>query len=246
MSRSMEKSLGLLTHVANGARSLAEISTVSGLPKSTAHRLVGVLVEHGYLRVEHHRFFLGYRLLALGELAREQVRLPALARPHMEAASASTQETIHLGELVGPDVIYLEKVEGGRGLQMKSRVGLTSRAATTAMGKVLIASLPEEDWAPFFRQAEPRTPHTIDTLAGFHAELMAVRRHGFAFDREENEVGICCVAAAIRDAAGRAVAAVSLSGAVIFLPPERLEAMAVVIAACAEAISREIGGGGRS
>ncbi len=244
MSRSMDKSLDLLGLVGEGAQTLTELATGSGLPKSTVHRLAAVLVDHGFLRVAGHRYHLGYRLMELGELAKRQVRLPALARRHMEATASATFETLHLGELVGTDIVYLEKIEGARGLQMRSRIGLASHAATTAMGKAIIAFQPETRWGEYFRDDPPRTPHTITSPAGFAAELAATRARGFAFDREENELGICCVAAPIWDAAGQPVAAVSISGAVVYIPPERLEALAQEVVACAAAISHELGGPG--
>ena len=241
MSRSLDKSLALLDHVAAGAQSLAELVDRSGLTRSTVHRLAGVLVEHGFLRSENHRYHLGYRLMDLGELAKQQVRLPALARRHMKALSAATQETIHLGELSSSDIVYLEKIEGERGLQMRSRVGLTSLAATTAMGKTIIAHKPEHEWAYYFREAPPRTPNTITRLDDFLAELKTVRGQGYAYDREENELGICCVAAPVRDASDHVVAAISLSGAVVYLPGQRLEGLVKDVVDCANAISRELG-----
>lgn len=242
MSRSMEKALDLLGFVAEDGLSLGQLASLSGLPKSTAHRLAGVLLTRGFLRSADGRYFLGYRLMELGERAKQQVHLPSLARKHMLTASTLTHETLHLGELVGTDIIYLEKVEGGRGLQMRSRVGLTAPARTTAMGKAIVAYLPEESWPRYFVAADARTPNTITTLEAFVTELRATRARGYAFDREENELGICCVAAPIRNASGKVTAAVSLSGAVVYLPPERLDAMAHAVVACANAISQELGG----
>lgn len=241
MSRSLDKSLALLSHVATGAQTLSELVEHSGLTRSTVHRLASVLIDHGFLRSERHHYRLGYRLMELGELAKRQVRLPALARRHMEALSAVTQETVHLGELIGNDIVYLEKIEGERGLQMRSRVGLSSLAATTAMGKTIIAYRPEDEWASYFRDEPPRTPHTITAIESFVHELTTVREQGYAFDREENELGICCVAAPIRDASDRVVAAVSLSSAVVYLPPGRLEDLVRDVVACANAVSRELG-----
>lgn len=241
MSQSMEKALGLLDFVAVDGHSLGELASLSGFPKSTTHRLAGVLLSHGFLRNEGNRYYLGYRLMELGELAKNQIHLPSLARKHMLEVSTATQETLHLGELVGTNIIYLEKVDGGRGLQMRSRVGLTAPAQTTAMGKAIVAHLPEEHWSEYFVNAEVRTPNTITSVAGFLEELRVTRGRGYAFDREENEVGISCVAAPIWNAEGRVVAAVSVSGAVVYLPPERLEELARAVVRCANAISRELG-----
>ena len=238
----MTKALGLLDHVSAEPRSLGELVTVTGLPKSTVHRLATVLVDAGFLRYDSNRYVLGYRIMELGELAKRQVRLLPVARRHMEALSAVCHETVHLGELVGTAVVYLEKVEGARGLQMRSRIGLNAPAGITAMGKALIACQPEDAWLQYFDPSLRHTPNTIVDARAFHDELRATRARGYAFDQEENELGICCLAAPIVDATGVARAAVSVSGAVIFLPPERLKALAADVVACADAISRELGG----
>ena len=246
----MTKALGLLDHVSAEPRSLGELVTVTGLPKSTVHRLATVLVHAGFLRLDVNRYVLGYRIMELGELAKRQVRLLPVARRHMEALSAACHETVHLGELVGAAVVYLEKVEGARGLQMRSRIGLTAPAGITAMGKAMIACQPEDAWVQYFDPSLRHTPNTMVDASAFRVELRATRARGYAFDREENELGICCVAAPITDSTGVARAAVSVSGAVIFLPAERLEAVAADVVACADAISRELGGpatsGGRT
>ncbi|MBA3889546.1 MAG: IclR family transcriptional regulator [Gemmatimonadaceae bacterium] len=242
MSQSMGKALGLLDIVAEGEKTLAELGEASALPKSTAYRLAAVLVKYGFLRTDGRRYQLGYRLMELGELAKDQVRLPALARPHMEALAASSLETVHLGELAGIDVVYLEKVEGARGLLMRSRVGLASPACTTAMGKAIIAHFSPDAWAAYFQNRGALTPHTITRLDVFERELDTVLQRGVAFDREENELGITCIAAPVFDASGTATAAVSLSGAVVYLPPERLEELVEAVVGCARAVSKELGG----
>jgi DNA-binding IclR family transcriptional regulator len=238
----MGKALSLLGYVAAGTDRLADLADVAGLPKSTTYRLLNVLVDHGFLRLEERRYRLGYRLMELGEIAKGQVQLSAIARPHMQALAAATSDTVHLGELVGTSVVYLEKVEGARGLQMRSRVGLGSPACTTAMGKVMVAARPESEWRSFFSPPEQRTPNTIVDFDAFVTELRDVRARGRAFDREENELGICCVAAPVVAADGEVRAAVSLTGAVVYLPPGRLDDLVGAVEACAAAISRELGG----
>ena len=113
----------------------------------------------------------------------------------MRKLASDTQETVHLGILDASHVVYIAKMEGRRGLQMASHVGLQSPAQTTAMGKVLLASLPRRNGARRYMNLAPATPHSITDREAFVRELTEVRAQGYAFDREENEVGIRCVAA---------------------------------------------------
>jgi DNA-binding IclR family transcriptional regulator len=211
------------------------------MPRSTVHRLLSDLVERRVLRRDGRRYRLGLRLLQLGEQVRRQLRLPMLADEPMRKLASDTQETVHLGILDESQVVYVAKMTGLRGLQMASHVGLHSPAQTTAMGKVLLASLPQEDWARRFLDLEPTTPNTITDRDAFVRELTDVRAQGFAFDREENEVGIRCVAAPVIDARGDVVAAVSLSGASLFVTEERQRSLVPAVIACARSISVELG-----
>lgn len=238
----MEKALALLELVAGGCTSLNDLAKASRMPKSTTYRLASALVRHGYLRYGSSQYQLGYRLLELGEITKQQIHIPTVAKPYMEEISHATSEAVHLGELVDSNIVYLEKVDSKRGLQMMSRVGLKSPAQTTAMGKAIIAQLPREEWHMHFHDLPPKTANTITQVEGFLEELETVRKMGFAFDREENEMGICCVAAPIWNATGQVIAAVSLSGAVVYLPKERLDELAAEVVRCAKAISRELGG----
>lgn len=242
MSRSAEKMLELLNLVGEGHRNLHALATASQMPKSTVHRLLRVLVSSGFVRTNANEFQLGYRLLELGELARMDLRLPAQAWEKMKRLSQETNETVHLGELDGSHIIYLEKVDGNRGLQMASRVGLRSPAQCTAMGKALLAYLEEEDAASRLLDIPPRTPHTLTTKAQIMTELASIRENGYAFDREENEIGIRCVAAPIWDHTGRVVAAISLSGATQFVTEQRQAALVPAVVECAAEVSQELGG----
>ena len=205
MGKSLDKAVGLLQAIADQPRTLSELAARAGLPTSTTHRLLADLGEHGLVRQDGRTFLLGTRLMSLGERARRQFDLPDLAMPHMKALSEATQETVHLGILDGHEVVYLGKIEGSRGLQMASYVGLRSSAQTTAMGKVLIADLPRDAWESKIVDLPPRTERSIVTRTDYVTELDAVAKQGYALDREENEVGVRCVAAPIRDASGRAM-----------------------------------------
>ncbi len=246
MSRSSEKTLAILELVADGARTLNDLAERSSMPKSTVHRLAKSLLEGGYLRHDGHDYLLGYKLLDLGERVKRELRLPHVARDAMMRLSEETSETVHLGELDGSHVVYLEKVDGGRGLRMASYVGLRSPAQTTAMGKVLLAALPPREARGRLLRLEPRTHYSITDPDAILAELDDVRAQGYAFDREENEIGIRCLAAPVVDAADAVVAAVSLSGATQFITAERQRDLVPTLRACADRISHGLGAARRT
>ena len=242
MIRSVGKAFTVLELVSQGHTTLKDISDASGMPRSTVHRILANLVEERMLHSDQHEYRLGVRLIEFGEAAKRAHPIEGAAKRPMRELARLTKETVHLGVLDGTDIVYLHKVDGGRGLQMASYVGLRSPAQHTAMGKVLISALPEESWEHYYRPGERRTPTSIGSLAEFLTEITQVRQAGHAFDREENEIGIRCCAAPIRDANGRAVAAISLSGASVYIGEERLEELVPDVVACANEITAGAGG----
>ncbi len=242
MARSVLRALALLEAAAEGVHDLEGLSARVGLARSTAHRLLTTLTKAGYLRyLPRAGYRLGPRLLELGFRAHGELHLPSLARPFLEELAELTRETVHLGVLDGAEVTYIDKVSGKRELQMASRIGARVPAQSTALGKALVSTRPQEEWLLSFVPGLQRTERTISDPARFVEEITRVARQGYALDLEENEEGICCIAAPIRDAAGVGVAAVSISSAVIYLGEERIRELAPQVEAAARRISHELG-----
>ncbi|MCX7682088.1 MAG: IclR family transcriptional regulator [Anaerolineae bacterium] len=236
------RALALLEAVAEGIYDLEELSAHIGLSRSTAHRLLTTLARAGYLRhVPREGYRLGPKLIALGFRAHAELHLPSLARPHLERLSEATRETVHLGVLSGSEVVYIDKVPGKRELQMASCIGARVPAQSTALGKALVSTLPREEWLSSFTPGLRRTERTIADAERFVEEIEQVARQGYALDLEENEPGIRCIAAPVRDGAGRGVAAVSISSAVIYLTEERIREFIPLVQETARQISRELG-----
>jgi DNA-binding IclR family transcriptional regulator len=241
-ARSLLKSLDLLETVGGGASDLEAIVAATRLPRSTAHRLLTTLVRRGYLR---HRAGDGYRLgpklIELGFAAQSQLHLSSAARPHMERLARATSETVHLAVLDGLDVVYIDKVPGSRGLLMASTIGARAPAQTTALGKVLVAGLPEREWRGRFDPALRRTANAIADEACYLDTLRRCADRGYAEDHEENEPGVRCLGVPIRDAAGAVVAALSVSGANVYLSDVRLDEIRPLVMAAGAAVSAELG-----
>jgi len=238
------RALALLEAVAEGKSDLESLSASVGLSRSTTHRLLTTLVQGGYLRHAARPragYSLGPKLIELGFRAHAGLHLPSLARPYLEQLAEKSRETVHLGVLDRTMVVYIDKVPGKRELQMASQIGARVPAQSTALGKALVSTLPRQDWLQYFSPDLQQTAHTITDPTSFVEEIARVARQGYALDLEENEPGIRCIAAPIRDAAGQGVAAVSLSSAVLYLTNERLQELIPLVQATARQISRELG-----
>ena len=191
-----------------GRLTLAQIVRRTGLPRSSAHRMLERLVKLRWLRRNGRDYELGMRLVELGSLAVHQDRLHRAAIPLLHDLHRATGLVVHLAVLDGSDVVYLEKIGDRMTAAIPTRVGGRQPAHCAAVGKAMLAYNEEADVVDL---ATRKTKYSISTPAQLTAELAKVRAHGVAFDREESLPGFGCVAAPI-GGPGEAVAAVSVCG----------------------------------
>jgi DNA-binding IclR family transcriptional regulator len=193
-----------------GRLTLAQIVRRTGLPRSSAHRMLERLVQLRWLRRSGRDYELGMRLVELGSLAVHQDRLVRAAAPLLGELHRATGLVVHLAVLDGPDVVYLDKI-GDRALgAIPTRVGGRQPAHCTAVGKAMLAYSDNFQTGHVDLQVR-KTKYSISTGSQLAAELAKVRAHGVAFEREESLLGFGCVAAPI-GSPGEAVAAVSVCG----------------------------------
>ncbi|CDO10949.1 IclR family transcriptional regulator [Mycolicibacterium cosmeticum] len=190
-----------------GRLTLAQIVRRTGLPRSSAHRMLERLVHLRWLRRDGRDYELGMRLVELGSLAVHQDRIHRAAIPLLRDLHRATGLVVHLAVLDGADVVYLEKIGGQMVTAIPTRVGGRQPAHCTAVGKAILADSPSAQ-VDLDRR---RTRFSIGSSHQLAAELAKVRAHGVAFEREESLPGFGCVAAPIGPA-GAAVAAVSVCG----------------------------------
>ncbi|HWR34330.1 MAG TPA: IclR family transcriptional regulator [Clostridia bacterium] len=225
--------------------SLAELSEKLQLHKSTVHRLVMVLERHRL--VDKHpqtaRYRLGMRLFELGSKAIDNIDLRERCRPHLTRIVYEINETVHCSVLDHGEVLYIEKMEPQRGLRMASSVGYRAPAYCTAMGKAMLALLPEVEVDEIVRQSGLKqvTRKTIVTPADLRAELKLIRLRHYAMDDEEKEEGVRCVGAAVVGYSGRPVAAISVSGPSFRITKDKLPNIAKAVIDVARALSAELG-----
>lgn len=194
-----------------GRLTLAQIVRRTGLPRSSAHRMLERLVQLRWLRRSGRDYELGMRLVELGSLAVHQDRLHKAAIPKLHELHAATGLVVHLAVLDGSDVVYMEKVGNRMAAALPSRVGGRQLAHCTALGKAMLAFADEGGTALDADLLPRQTKYSISTPAQLRNELLKVRSRGIAFDREESLPGFGCVAAPIGDP-GEAVAAISVCG----------------------------------
>ena len=201
--QSIERAFELLELLADARSSLglSELSSASGLPLPTIHRLIRTLVNQGYVRQERsRRYTLGPSLIHLGEVSGRL--LGTWLRPHLVRLVTLTNETANLAMLDGDDVVYIAQASSlQHQMQMFSEPGRRALAHCTAVGKALLAQLdPADAKAILMRSGMPRiTSATITDPDLLLAHLEVIRRQGYAVDEGEQEIGVRGFAVALRD-----------------------------------------------
>ncbi|GAB2843672.1 IclR family transcriptional regulator [Actinocorallia aurea] len=193
---------------------LEEISRRTGLPRSTAHRILDQLVRLQWIDHARAGYGLGRRVVRWGARESGHSDLRSAAAPWLHDLAMRTDLVAHLAVLDGTSVEYLDKVGGRRAAAVASRVGGRAPAHCTSLGKAMLAWLPAEEVDALYAEGLPRaTESSITDLPGLHRELGWIRRRrGLAVEREECVEGIACAGAAIRSPEGRPVGAISLVG----------------------------------
>jgi DNA-binding IclR family transcriptional regulator len=236
------RALDIIDAVADGVTDLLSLSGRLAMTRSTTHRLAAALVTREYLRFTPHQGYrLGPRLLELGFKSQHETQLPRIARPHLEALADTTEDTVHLGVLDDDRARYLDKVAGRRRIEISSRVGELHPIWSTGLGKALILDEDEATWRRFFDLGSAPCDLRRRPYAEWLARMREYADHGYAFDLEENEFAIRCVAAPIRDGSRRIIAALSVSSARQYMDDARMRTLIAVVQATSLAISRELG-----
>jgi DNA-binding IclR family transcriptional regulator len=240
-SQTLQRGLDLLDQVIDGPIKLADLSERMGLTRSTTHRLANALVERGFLTfLPREGYQLGPKLLQLGFLAQSQADVVQIARPHLEALAAASEDVVHLGRLDGEQALYLDKIPGRRRVEISSRIGDRHPLTSTGLGKALLLDDPEAHWRRLFDADQATGTHPI-AYDIWLERMRAYAAAGRAFDLEENEDQIRCVAAPIRDASGAIVAAISLSSAAQYMDDERMDALSAQVRDTGHRISADLG-----
>lgn len=223
---------------------LGELSAGSGLPRATAHRFLVTLRDLGFVQydAQTQRYRLGFKLLELGYLVKDQIELRSVAKPHMERLRDMTGDTVHLQIVDGDEGVYVEKVEAREGFRMWTRVGMRRPLHAGCSMKVLLAYLPPDRTARILAQPLERyTDLTVTDPAVLVRELEDIRKQGYAVSFGESHPHVTGIAAPIWDSSQEVVASISLLGPSDRFPRERIERLIPEVVKSAGDISSELG-----
>ena len=202
--------------------SLKQLALATGLHASTAHRILNDLVLARFVdRVEPGRYQLGMRLLELGNIVKSRLSVRDAALEPMRALHKSTGQTVNLSVRQGDEIVYVERAYNEfSGVQVVRAIGGRAPLHLTSVGKLFLSTDEPRQVRSYAMRTglSGHTPNSITELARLERELSLVRAHGYARDDEELEVGVRCIAAAIRDDSGKLVAGLSLTA-----PADRLD-----------------------
>lgn len=244
MSQSLDRGLVILQRLAGSEMTLEELSDALGVHKTTVLRLLRTLESRRMVRHDtQHRYRLGAGLFQLAQQALDERDIRQVAAPHLRKLNQRHGHTVHLAAYEGGEVVYVDKYEGRHAVRMYSRIGNVAPLHCTGVAKVLLADLPEAERRMIVDRIDftPYTANTITDADTFLGDLDLVRERGWASDRAEHEDFINCVAAPVRDASGRAIAAVSISVPQLVLAQEDVLALAPDLVEATAAISSDYG-----
>jgi len=242
----LRRAVRVLDFVGNSelAPSAADITRTLGLPKSTAHGLIGAMVEEGLLsRTPSNAFRLGPALLRwAGKFVSDQ-DLVGEFRQHMAEAPTLDRYTITLSMLDGPDVVYVACRNSSAPLGFTFRMGMRLPAAFTATGKAILSTMPDSIVADLYSTFWPKalTARSAPNLEALSEGLKTTRQRGYSIDDGEIREGMVCVGASVRDATGNTVGGVAVSMLESEATPDTVERIGATLINLGSALSRRLG-----
>lgn len=226
--------------------SLSDLAQKVGLAPSTTHRLLTTLQEERFVRfdLERNVWLVGVQAFVVGNAFIRSRDLIAMSRPHMRNLMEDSGETVNLAVEDQGEAIYLGQVECRQMMRAIAKPGGRVALHCSGVGKALLSGLPDLEVNKIVqRRGLGRfTEKTIDTPAKLRQALSLARQQGFAFDDEENAIGLRCVAAVIYDEYGHPLAGLSLSGPTARITDERVPLLGTLVVKAAEDITTALGG----
>ena len=195
------------------ALTLSEVARLTGLTRATARRLLLTFERLGYMRNDGRLFELTPLVLDLGYAYISSCKLPDLVQHDMEALSERCNESVSASVLDADEIVYIARVPTKRIMTIALSLGSRLPAASTSIGRVLLADLPDDELRPRLEAMTltKRTDHTEVDPDRLVAVIGKVRSQGWALVDQELEDGVRSVAAPLRDRSGRAIAAINVS-----------------------------------
>lgn len=243
----IERTLSILEIVSHNSNGLSnsDISRRLKIPKSSASYILRVLENRSYLIREREsgKYRLGLKLMSLTRDMLTHLDFRKIARPIMEDFVKKVKLPMHLAVLDNGRAVYVEKVEAESFVKMDIWVGHRLPIHTTAIGKILVSQLDDEEITKILDKhgMERKTSKSITTQKKYLAEMTKVRKFGFAVDNEENSLGVRCVAAPVYDSNGKIIAALGTSSTIMQIDEGQLPKVLDIVKISAFDISSQMG-----
>jgi len=226
--QSLDRAFTIIEIIANAQEplSLKNITELADLPKPTVYRILSSLEKWGYIEQDdNNNYKLGTKFLFLGAKVQESLEIKKIARPFLKELNAVTNETVFLGILDKGRSLYVDKLDSSHTVRLVSRIGSRNYVHSTSLGKCLLSGLSERQILKILEEhgMPALTTNTITDKGVLLKEVELVKQRGFALDNIENEEGVRCIAAPVKDHKGKVVAAVSISGPVQRITDEAIE-----------------------
>jgi len=246
-TKSIDKALNLLEFLSVNEQEtgITEISKNLHLGLSTVHRILFTLKSRGYViqNLNTKKYRLGIKLFTLGCAAQSTKSLVEITKPYLRQLSRSINETVNLAILEGKEVIYLAKAESSEVLTANIKVGTILPAHCTALGKVLLAFISDQEFDILYKANKPLpslTSKSISSLEELKKNLKKVKKQGYAVDREEYKVGINCFAVPVINNEGIAIMAISITGPSSRFTIDEMEKVKVQLMTISKEISNQL------
>ncbi len=248
--QSLGRAFAILEEVARHREGigLADLSKLVGLHNSTTFHLAKTMVSLGYIRQEKEskRYRIGRPLFALAASALDEIEMVNVAKPVLEDLSRETGESSHFSVRMGDAVVVIARTGGPGAFQLADRVGVVRPAHCTALGKVMLASLSDDQFKRFLERVElkPSTEKSITEIPTLLREIAEVRRTGVAYDEGEFNLEVRCIAVPVKDFTGQVVGALGISGPIWRESNQARQANAKMLQAAAARLSAAFGAQG--
>lgn len=246
--QAVQRTLRLLEELANAGgtgASLAALARAGGLSEPTALRYLATLADAGFAERDAvtGRYRLGLAVLILGERALGDVDPRPIVLPYMEQLRTTYGHTVNLAAFREDQIVLIEVLEGIRSIRKGARVGEQDALHSTALGKSILARLPQERVVELLERhgMHPATPRTITSIGELLAQFRDIRDRGYAIDDEEGEEGLRCVGVAILDRRGAPAYGLSISAPAASFGMEAAAQVGPVLARVGATLSKRLG-----
>jgi IclR family pca regulon transcriptional regulator len=206
--------------------SIAEAAKLTGLDRATVRRSLLTLAELGYADYDGKFFTLTPKILRLGHAYLSTTPLPVLIQPHLDQLSEKAGQSASASVLDGIEIVYIARASQRRVMSINLTPGSRLPAYCASMGRVLLASRPENEARAILERTDlrPNTANTKTDLADLMAELACVRSQGYAIIDQELEIGLCSIAVPVMNDRGQTVAAVNIGAPAAHVPASEMAA----------------------